>query len=188
VAFAFAASTVIQNIFGACVVVIEELFHLGDWIMIDNIEGLVERIGEHVTVYCILSGDLPCDLSYNGILTSLGFRTTKIRQWDNHITYVPNAMFVTNPMHNYQLSKPMRIKFPVHLALDTPIQNLQNYLTAARKYIAEETELSKGRCVVSTLTQTSIQLDVTVFTEKFNPKDDFDQDWKWHMPYMYPDI
>ena len=45
VAVAFAASALLQNLFGACAVVLEEMFHIGDWVRVGDVEGSVEHIG-----------------------------------------------------------------------------------------------------------------------------------------------
>jgi MscS family membrane protein len=159
IAIAFAASAIIQNIFGASIIVMEELFHIGDWISVLDIEGDVEKIG---------------------------FRTTTIRQADQRLTTVPNSIFVTNPLHNIQESKPWRICFNLEISIKTKIDKLDKFLQRSRDFISTSKELKQGgRVLVRGITSSSIILQVYTFTSHYNPKDDIHRTNEWKIKMLY---
>jgi len=157
VAVAFAASTILQNMFGAAVIVLEQLFHLGDWIMINGEEGTVEKIG---------------------------FRTTTIREWDQRITHIPNLLFITYPVHNMQQTKPYRIQFLIHISKTTPTTKVKEFLEMARKYLETEKEITRSKIYVLELNMQALVIQLTTYTTRWNPKDDVKLNWDWYANFL----
>ena len=73
-AFALAAKDTVANFFGSLVVFIDKPFQIGDWVVIDGIEGLIEEVG---------------------------FRTTRVRTFYQSLVTVPNAKLTGTPVDNY---------------------------------------------------------------------------------------
>jgi len=72
-AFALAAQDTVKNFFGSLTVVLDRPFEVGDWVLIDGIEGSVEE---------------------------LGFRSTRIRTFHNSVITIPNAKLLTAVVDN----------------------------------------------------------------------------------------
>lgn len=73
-AFAFAAKDTIENLFGSVAVILDRPFNVGDWIQVDDTEGIVE---------------------------DLGFRSTRVRTFHNSLVTIPNATLVRATVDNY---------------------------------------------------------------------------------------
>ncbi|MDL5503401.1 MAG: mechanosensitive ion channel, partial [Candidatus Methanoperedens sp.] len=66
-AFALAAQNTVSNFFGSITIFSDKPFQIGDWISVGDIEGTVEEVG---------------------------FRTTRIRRFDQALVTVPNNQFI----------------------------------------------------------------------------------------------
>lgn len=88
-AMALAAKDTVANLFGSVVVFTDQPFQIGDWVKFDGIEGTVEEVG---------------------------FRTTRIRQFDKAEVTVPNQTFSTSPITNFSRRPIRRIKFNLDIA------------------------------------------------------------------------
>lgn len=92
-AFALAAKDMVQNLFGSITVLLDRTFTVGDWIVVDGIEGTVER---------------------------MGFRSTRVRTFYNSLVTVPNSKFITAEVDNMGERRYRRYKARFGLAYDTP--------------------------------------------------------------------
>ena len=72
-AFALAAKDVVQNLIGSITVIMDQTFHTGDWVVVNDIEGSVEEVG---------------------------LRSTKIRTFYDSLITIPNALFITAKVDN----------------------------------------------------------------------------------------
>jgi MscS family membrane protein len=107
-AVGFAARDSIENLFGTFTVLVDKPFVLGDWIVVDGIEGTVE---------------------------SVGFRSTKIRTFWDSIQSVPNRRFISSVVQNYGHRRKRRIKTTLRLALDTPADLVDAFCEGVRELI-----------------------------------------------------
>ncbi len=92
-AFAFAAKDTVENFFGSIAVLADRPFHVGDWVVTGDAEGIVEAIG---------------------------FRSTRIRTFYNSLVTVPNANLVRAVVDNYGQRKYRRWKTHIGVQYDTP--------------------------------------------------------------------
>ena len=67
-ALALAARDTVANFFGSLVIFTDQPFHIGDWVEVGGVEGVVEEVG---------------------------MRTTRIRRFDKSLATVPNQTFTT---------------------------------------------------------------------------------------------
>ena len=72
-AIAFAGKDTIENLFGSIMIALEKPFKLGDWIIIGEFEGVVERVG---------------------------LRSTRIRTFEDSYLTIPNVKFITSSVNN----------------------------------------------------------------------------------------
>jgi len=107
-AFAFAAKDTIENFFGSVAVLLDQPFNIGDWIVIDDVEGTVEEIG---------------------------FRSTRVRTFYNSQVTVPNATLVRAKVDNYGRRKYRRWKTHLGLQYDTTPDQLIAFTEGIRELV-----------------------------------------------------
>jgi MscS family membrane protein len=91
-AFAFAAKDTIENFFGSIAVLVDRPFQVGDWIVVGDVEGIVEE---------------------------LGFRSTRVRTFYNSVITLPNSTLVRATVDNYGKRKYRRTKCHIGVQYDT---------------------------------------------------------------------
>lgn len=104
-ALALAAQDTVSNFFGSVVVFTDRPFQVGDWVEMNGIEGTVEEVG---------------------------FRTTRIRQFDKALVVLPNSMFTSSPIRNFSERSIRRIKMTVGLTYETSSSQMQAFLEGTR--------------------------------------------------------
>lgn len=107
-AFAFAAKDTIENFFGSIAVIADRAFEVGDWVVIDDVEGTVE---------------------------SVGFRSTRIRTFYNSLMVVPNATLVRATVDNYGQRKYRRWKTYLGVQYDTPPDKIIAFTEGVREIV-----------------------------------------------------
>lgn len=108
IAFAFAAKDTIENFFGSVAVMLDRPFEVGDWVVIDSVEGTVEE---------------------------LGFRSTRIRTFYNSQVTVPNSTLVRAKVDNYGRRKHRRFKCHISLTYGTPPDTIEAFCEGVREII-----------------------------------------------------
>lgn len=93
VAVALAAKDTIANLFGSIMILIDKPFKIGDWIIVNDIEGIVEDIG---------------------------FRSTRIRTFAKALVSIPNSIVATNSITNWSMRDRRRINFSIGVTYSTP--------------------------------------------------------------------
>ncbi|MEM1028579.1 MAG: mechanosensitive ion channel family protein [Planctomycetota bacterium] len=107
-AFAFAAKDTIENFFGSVAVLLDRPFGVGDWIVIDGVEGTVE---------------------------DLGFRSTRVRTFYNSQVTVPNSTLVRAKVDNYGRRQYRRWKTHIGVQYDTPPRLLIAFTEGIRELV-----------------------------------------------------
>lgn len=109
-AVAFAAKDTIENFFGSVSVILDRPFEIGDWIVVNDVEGTVE---------------------------DLGFRSTRIRTFYNSLVTMPNASLVRAQVDNYGRRRYRRYKTTLNLTYGTPPEKLEAYCAGVRELIVQ---------------------------------------------------
>lgn len=99
-ALALAARDSVANIFGAISIIIDQPFNVGDWILVDGIEGEVVEIG---------------------------LRTTLIRSSADTLITVPNSNLVNSPVENFSQRRFRRIKPSFEFEADSDPESLKKF-------------------------------------------------------------
>ena len=107
-AFALAAKDVVGNLFGSVTVLLDQTFRVGDWVVIDDVEGTVERIG---------------------------FRSTRIRTFYNSLVSVPNSTLITSSVDNMGDRVYRRLSCKLSLAYDTPPERIEAFCEGVRELV-----------------------------------------------------
>ena len=92
VAFAFAAKDTVENFFGSIAVLLDRPFDVGDWVVINDTEGIIEEVG---------------------------FRSTRVRTFYNSQVTIPNANLVRAVVDNYGRRTYRRWKTTLGVQYDT---------------------------------------------------------------------
>ena len=101
-AIALAARDAMANFFGSIVIFTDRPFQVGDWIVVGDVEGTVEEVG---------------------------FRTTRVRQFDKAMVTVPNSRFTDSSVVNFSNRSIRRMKFEVGLTYDTSAEQMRMFLS-----------------------------------------------------------
>lgn len=108
VGFAFAAKDTLENFFGSATVLIDQPFTVGDWVLVNDVEGTVEAIG---------------------------FRSTRVRTFYNSLITVPNANLVRANVDNFGSRKYRRYKTTLGIEYDTPHERILAFVEGVRELV-----------------------------------------------------
>ena len=107
-AFALAAKDTAANLFGSIMILADNPFKIGDWVLVDGVEGTVEEIG---------------------------FRSTRIRTFYNSLVTIPNANMANAQIDNMGERSYRRVSTHLDIAYNTPREKIENFITGVRKII-----------------------------------------------------
>ena len=141
VAVALGAQDLFKNLISGILVLVEKRFKIGDWIIVEHIiEGIVE---------------------------SIGFRSTVIRKFDKSIAIIPNFHFAENAVINVSATTNRGISWIITLQYSTTVEQLKNIRDEIEKYITtnKDYKTSVGYAVrVDKFSDSSIDMFVRCFT------------------------
>ena len=106
--FAFAAKDTIENFFGSITVILDKPFQIGDWVIIDGVEGTVE---------------------------SVGLRSTRIRTFYDTVVTIPNSILVTTKCNNYSKRRYRRWKQMISIGYATPPDKIAAFCEGIRELL-----------------------------------------------------
>ncbi|MGE0484549.1 MAG: mechanosensitive ion channel family protein [Gammaproteobacteria bacterium] len=139
-AFALAAKDVAGNLFGSITVLLDQTFHVGDWVKIGDVEGTVERIG---------------------------FRSTRIRTFYNSLVSVPNSTFITANVDNLGARRYRRYSSTFGIAYDTPPERIEAFCAGLREIVRSHPYMRQDNFHVyfNDLGESSLNILVYIFFE-----------------------
>ena len=137
-AFALAAQDTVKNFFGSLTVVLDRPFEVGDWVVIDGVEGGVAEVG---------------------------FRSTRIRTFYNSIITIPNAKLLTATVDNMGARKYRRWTTKLTLAYNTSAERLEAFCEGVRELIRQHPKTRKDyfQVYVNGLGASAIEILLYVF-------------------------
>jgi MscS family membrane protein len=137
-AFAFAAKDTIENLFGSIAVILDRPFNVGDFVKVEGIEGIIE---------------------------SMGFRSTRIRTFHNSLVTLPNAMLVRATVDNFGARAYRRYKTHINLIYSTPPDKLEAFCEGIRDLVRKHPATRKDvyEIYVNELGPHSIDVLVYIF-------------------------
>ena len=145
VAVALGAQDLFKNLLGGVSILIERRFKLGDWV---EVEGVVE-----------------------GTIEQIGFRSTRVRRFDEVPVTVPNNMFSDHALVNYSNMTRRRIKWTIGLEYRTSATQLTqireailNWLDNDPRFVTEIHEVP-NLVYVDRFNDSSIDMLIYCFTE-----------------------
>lgn len=109
-AIALAARDTLSNLLGSIAIMFEKPFRSHDWIKVGDAEGTVER---------------------------LGFRSTRIRTFEDSVVSIPNNLIVNMMVDNLGVRGRRRQQFMVELKYGTPLEKVRSFVDGVRTIVAE---------------------------------------------------
>jgi len=141
VAVALGAQDLFKNLISGILVLVEKRFKVGDWILVENIiEGIVE---------------------------SIGFRSTVIRKFDKSLAIIPNFYFAENALINVSATTNWIISWMITLQYSTTVEQLRKIRDEIEKYITthKDYKTSLGHAVrIDKFSDSSIDMYIRCFT------------------------
>lgn len=116
-AVAWASKDILANFFSSILLLIDNSFSQGDWIVCGSSEGIVIEIG---------------------------LRRTTIRTFDNSILFVPNLILANNSIQNWSRRKVgRRIRMHIGLTYDSPKEKIELCVKDIRKMLFDHEGIAK---------------------------------------------
>jgi MscS family membrane protein len=103
-----ASKDAIANLFGSVNLLADRPFEIGDWVVVEGVEGNVETVG---------------------------FRSTRIRTPNNSLVTLPNSRLTTAVLDNLGRRRYRRVKMTLPLAYDTPPERIEAFCEGIRELI-----------------------------------------------------
>jgi len=118
IAIALAAKDSLANLLGSLLIMFEKPFRVGHWIKLGDTEGVVE---------------------------SIGFRSTRIRTFYNSLVSIPSNTLVNSTVDNMQLRDYRRVRTKLLISYDTPADTVAAFIEAIKKLVLDNPHTRKDR-------------------------------------------
>lgn len=109
-AFALAAQDTLKNLFGFAMILVDRPFQPGDRIVLDDHDGVIE---------------------------SVGFRSTRLRRLDGHMVVVPNSCLADRAIHNVAHRPFIKRVMNIGLTYDTPLEKMEEALAIVKDILKD---------------------------------------------------
>ncbi len=108
IGFGFAIKDTLENFFGSITVILDKPFEIGDWVIIEGIEGTVEQVG---------------------------MRSTRVRTFYDTLVTIPNSILVTAKCNNYSKRRYRRWKQMIGVGYATPPEKIAGFCEGIRELL-----------------------------------------------------
>jgi len=120
-AFALAAKDTAANLFGSIAIMIDKSIKIGDWVKVNDVEGIVEDIG---------------------------MRTTKIRTFYKSLVAIPNSIVANNHIENFSRRDVRRIKITIGVTYSTTKEQLEQIVKEIRELLENHPGIAKEQTML----------------------------------------
>ncbi|QQO09431.1 mechanosensitive ion channel family protein [Breznakiella homolactica] len=139
-AIALASQNTLANFFGAITVFVDKPFTLNDRIKINNFEGDV---------------------------TDMGLRTSRLRTSDNQLVTIPNSLFSSNPIINISSEPNKKVTETITITRDNGQEKLEQAIAILREVCANCTGIEGGSAAgLQSMNASSYQLNFIFYIAK----------------------
>lgn len=135
-AFALAAKDLLGNFFGSITILLDRPFHIGDWVIIGDVEGMIETVG---------------------------FRSTRIRTFYNSLITLPNSILTTTKIDNMGARRYRRMRSLLALTYDTSPEKIDAFCAGIRELIQLHPYMRKDYYQVYFNEYGAASLDILVY-------------------------
>ena len=147
IAIALAAKDSLANLLGSLLIMFEKPFRVGHWIKLGDTEGIVE---------------------------SIGFRSTRIRTFYNSLVSIPSNTLVNSTVDNMHMRHYRRVRTTLHVRYDTPADKIEAYIEAIKQLVLDSPHTLKKyyRIRLDDFSDFGVQILVNFFLDVANTKDE----------------
>ena len=138
IAIALAAQSILSDLFSYLVIFFDKPFEIGDFIVVGEKRGNVERIG---------------------------IKTSHVRSIDGEQLVMPNAMLVSTVIQNFKRLQRRRIVFSVGVVYYTPSETLKNIPGMIKKIIDDQKDATFDRTHLSSFGDFSVNFEIVYYVE-----------------------
>ena len=118
-AFALAAKDTLSNLFGGVTVLLDNVFRLGDWVRVGDVEGTVAEIG---------------------------LRSTTIRTFDNALITIPNSLVSVSSVMNWnRRAIGRRIKMHVGVTYESDMNDIKQAIEDIRNMLKDHPDIANPK-------------------------------------------
>lgn len=135
-ALALAAKDTLENLFGSITVLVDRPFNIGDWVIVEGVEGTVETVG---------------------------LRSTRIRTFYNSLITVPNSNLIKASVDNMGARRYRRVKTMISVTYNTPPEKIDAFCEGIREIIRRHPYTRKDYYHVWFNQFNSSSLDILVY-------------------------
>jgi MscS family membrane protein len=137
-ALALAAQETVKNVFGSVTIFVDQPFEVGDYIVFEGVDGVVEEIG---------------------------LRSTRVRTLYDSIITMPNGKMADTRIDNMGVRKMRRYRTFYNLTYDTPTELIDLYVDGLRKLVLKHPTTNKEiyQIYLNNLNSHSIDILVNIF-------------------------
>lgn len=122
-AFALAAKDTLSNLFGSIMIFTDKPFVIGDWVIFNGFEGIIEDIG---------------------------IRSTKVRTWKDTMITVPNSTVANASIENVSRFRSRRISTTLKLRINTPPEKIKEAVDLIRNILDSRPDIQSGHYIFYT--------------------------------------
>jgi MscS family membrane protein len=139
-AVAFAAKDALANVFGSLIIILDKPFQIGEWILANGTEGVVEKVT---------------------------FRSTCLRTFLNELVYIPNSLLSNTPIVNYSRREKRRISFVLGLTYSTTHDQMVTTIEKIKTYLQAQEDLHTDdiRVHFSEYADSSLNIAITCYAK-----------------------
>lgn len=143
-AVALAGKETLENLFGSFTIFLDKPFVVGDLISVDDATGTVE---------------------------SIGFRSTRIRTFDQTLVVMPNKNLIYNRLENFTERTHRRAKYTLGVLYSTPPSSLKNLINEIYNYLNHHPMLDQNSIVnLAGFSSSTIEIEVIYFVASIDYK------------------
>jgi len=118
-AVALAAKDTLANFFGGITIIADNPFSKGDWVLING--------------------------KYEGIVESIGLRTTKLRTFERSLLTIPNSLVATSAIENFSRRGVRRVKMYLPFELSASVDAVLKVVEEIREYLKNHPRSAKSQ-------------------------------------------
>ena len=143
-ALALAAKDTAANLFGSIALLLDKSMRIGEWIKIDNVEGVVEDIG---------------------------LRTTKIRTFQKSLITLPNQLIANSPIENFSRRGIRRIKMKLGITYSSSSEQIEKVILEIKTMLRNHEGIAQKESLMVNFTafnDSSLELFIYTFSKTSN--------------------
>ena len=137
-AVAFASQKILSDLFSAFVIFFDKPFGIGDYIIVDQKDGVVEHIG---------------------------IKTTRIRSLSGELIIIPNEEMTSTVIQNYKSVKERRAVINIGVLYETPQDKLKKITTIMEDVVEKDSKCRIDRAALKEFSQSSVDYELVFYAK-----------------------